>query len=72
MASPFNTNRCTCGPGPVGGRGWRADCPQHNVRALLTPPPFDPTALPDRLAALGLTMTEDGTIDITPPTEGPP
>lgn len=58
---------CTCGPGPIGGQGWRADCPSHNVRALLTPQPFDPAALPDKLAALGLTLAEDG-IDIDPVT----
>ena len=56
---------CVCGPGPVGGAGWRSDCPAHNVRELLKPPPaFDPDTLPDKLADIGLTITEENTVDI--------
>lgn len=50
---------CVCGPGPIGGRGWRADCPRHNVRELLkAPPQFDPTTIAARVAAL----TEENTM----------
>lgn len=52
---------CVCAPGPVGGPGWRSDCPAHNVRALLAAPPsFDPTTLTAKLADLGLTITPEG------------